>query len=190
MDNQLKDLEVMVSLFESKLSSLPEDIVNKYPPLSYIKLGDYSNINYDAVASNIINVANNEQVKETNNNNNKFSDNSLDKQIKTDIEIKDNENNSNNNNNNTIDTNTDNIKERSNTDKKEEDQKNDENENSPEKKLANMLSLFPQLEVLNKSLKLGIPSGAVLQKAKLNSIDDIVAKDFVDLYRIINPNVI
>ena len=40
IDKKIKEIDIMVSLLESKLNSLPEDITSKYPPLQQCSLND------------------------------------------------------------------------------------------------------------------------------------------------------
>ena len=62
-DNRLKNLEVMLSLLESKLNSLPPEITNSYPELIHISLND---VNPEIVKIN-------PALKNNNNNNNSNS---------------------------------------------------------------------------------------------------------------------
>lgn len=42
IDNKIKELEVMISLFESKLFSLPQEIIDKFPILKNIDIGNFN----------------------------------------------------------------------------------------------------------------------------------------------------
>lgn len=60
IDNKIKELEVMISLFESKLFSLPQEIVDKFPILKNIDIGNFNSdtLTYTVpieVPSNIVN---------------------------------------------------------------------------------------------------------------------------------------
>ena len=59
-DKKIKEIEIMVSLLEFKLNSLPPEITSKYPPLTYSCLND---INPQILSTNIYEIKSNE-VKE------------------------------------------------------------------------------------------------------------------------------
>lgn len=62
-DKKIKEIEIMVSLLESKLYSLPPEITSKYPPITYSSLND---INPHILSTNEYDVKNNEVKQEVN----------------------------------------------------------------------------------------------------------------------------
>ena len=71
-DNKLKNIDVMLTLLESKLHSLPEDITRTYPELTHISINDVNpeililNYNYNPASENQINNNHSQGNKETN----------------------------------------------------------------------------------------------------------------------------
>lgn len=152
-DKKMNDLEIMTTLFEAKLESLPDEIKSQYPPLQECSLDDVNPVFSPNSNNNI-------QSSEERDNSNK------------DEEIK------NKNKENVIEG----EKDKKEGDKKEEDKKKDEEgekkdeegekeELSPIEDLQNFLSKNMQFESLFKSLKFGVPFERISQKAKLNGVD-------------------
>ena len=145
-DKKMNDLEIMTTLFEAKLESLPDEIKSQYPPLQECSLDDVN------------------PVFSSNSNNNIQSSEERDNSNK-DEEIK------NKNKENVIEGEED----KKEGDKKEDDKKDDEEgekeELSPIEDLENFLSKNMQFEALFKMLKVGVPIYGVSQKAKLNGLD-------------------
>ena len=150
----------MVSLFESKLNSLPNEIVNKYPQLKSIEIGNFSSDKFIVPTTTI-----------TNNDNNIFNNNSsiqqnfdksplIHKKLSEPI----------------VEVN-------------EVAESVEEKELTPQEKLQKLVNENPQLEVLVKSLKIGIPVNAVMQKAKMQAIDTVLAEELITIYKLVNPNI-
>ena len=147
-DKKMNDLEIMTTLFESKLESLPEEIKSSYPPLQPCSLDDV---------------------------NPTFSGNSNNNMQRS--EEKQNESNQNESNQNEEikNENKEGVIEGE-GDKKDEDKKEDEGEGekeelSPEEDLNNFLNKYPSYFNLYRMLKLGVPYVGVSQKAQLNGFD-------------------
>ena len=145
-DKKMNDLEIMTTLFEAKLESLPDEIKSQYPPLQECSLDDVNPV-FSSNSNN--NIQSSEQRHESNQN----------EEIKTE------------NKENVIEGEED----KKEGDKKEEDKKEDEEgekeELSPIEDLENFLSKNMQFETLFKMLKVGVPLVGVSQKAKLNGLD-------------------
>ena len=145
-DKKMNDLEIMTTLFEAKLESLPDEIKSQYPPLQECSLDDVNPV-FSSNSNN--NIQSSEQRHESNQN----------EEIKTE------------NKENVIEGEED----KKEGDKKEEDKKEDEEgekeELSPIEDLENFLSKNMQFETLFKMLKVGVPIYGVSQKAKLNGLD-------------------
>ena len=147
-DKKMNDLEIMTTLFEAKLESLPDEIKSQYPPLQECSLDDVN------------------PVFSSNSNNNIQSSKQRDEEIKPE------------NKDNVIEGEEDKKKgDKKEEDKKkdEEGEKKDEEgekeELSPIEDLQNFLSKNMQFESLFKSLKFGVPFERISQKAKLNGVD-------------------
>ena len=145
-DKKMNDLEIMTTLFEAKLESLPDEIKSQYPPLQECSLDDVNPV-FSSNSNN--NIQSSEQRHESNQN----------EETKTE------------NKENVIEGEED----KKEGDKKEEDKKEDEEgekeELSPIEDLENFLSKNMQFETLFKMLKVGVPLVGVSQKAKLNGLD-------------------
>lgn len=152
----------MVSLFESKLNSLPNDIVNKYPQLKNIEIGNFTSDRFivPTTDTNIINTDSN------NFNNNSTIQHTFDKSPLIHKKLSEP----------IIEVN-------------EVAESVEEKELSPQEKLQKIVDQNPQLEVLVKSLKIGIPMNAVLQKAKMQAIDSTLAEELISIYKLVNPNI-
>ena len=182
MDNKLKEVEVMVSLFESKLNSLPSDITSKYPELQNYQLNDFSGLLQFQKDNNIQQVQNNgnENSNQINNNNNNNNNN--------------NSNSDQNNNQNISNINDRNQIPLENNEAPnnipEEVIKEEPAPETPYEKLQFLIKNNPdfELERLEKMLKLQIPSMAVLQKASMMGISKVLAAELIDLYKQVNPN--
>jgi hypothetical protein len=147
-DKKMNDLEIMTTLFEAKLESLPDEIKSQYPPLQECSLDDVN------------------PVFSSNSNNNIQSSKQRDEEIKPE------------NKDNVIEGEEDKKKgDKKEEDKKkdEEGEKKDEEgekeELSPIEDLQNFLSKNMQFESLFKSLKYGVHFVRISQQAKLNGVD-------------------
>ena len=151
-DKKMNDLEIMTTLFESKLESLPDEIKSTFPPLQQCSLDDVNPI---------------------------FSPNSNNNMQRS--EGKPSESNQNNDNKNENKEGAlEGEGEKKDEDKKDEDKKEEEKKEegegekedlSPEEDLNNFLNKNPSYENLYKMLKVGVPYAGVSQKSKLNGYD-------------------
>ena len=165
-DKKMSDLEIMTTLFEAKLESLPEEIKSTFPPLQPCSLDDV-NPNYSA------NNENNNNVQEKNEEINKAENQEENREM--------NEEEKKEENNNIIDE-----------DKKEEiiQENVDENkELSPQEELAQFLSEHSEIQNLYKMLKLGVPTVGVIQKAQLNQFNMDLVNELINKAKKVNPSI-
>lgn len=165
-DKKMSDLEIMTTLFEAKLESLPEEIKSTFPPLQPCSLDDV-NPNYSA------NNENNNNVQEKNEEINKAENQEENREM--------NEEEKKEENNNIIDE-----------DKKEEiiQENVDENkELSPQEELDQFLSEHSEIQNLYKMLKLGVPTVGVIQKAQLNQFNMDLVNELINKAKKVNPSI-
>ena len=165
-DKKMSDLEIMTTLFEAKLESLPEEIKSTFPPLQPCSLDDV-NPNYSA------NNENNNNVQEKNEEINKAENQEENREM--------NEEEKKEENNNIIDE-----------DKKEEiiQENVDENkELSPQEELDQFLSEHSEIQNLYKMLKLGVPTAGVIQKAQLNQFNMDLVNELIDKAKKVNSSI-
>ena len=165
-DKKMSDLEIMTTLFEAKLESLPEEIKSTFPPLQPCSLDDV-NPNYSA------NNENNNNVQEKNEEINKAENQEENREM--------NEEEKKEENNNIIDE-----------DKKEEiiQENVDENkELSPQEELDQFLSEHSEIQNLYKMLKLGVPTVGVIQKAQLNQFNMDLVNELINKAKKVNSSI-
>ena len=165
-DKKMSDLEIMTTLFEAKLESLPEEIKSTFPPLQPCSLDDV-NPNYSA------NNENNNNVQEKNEEINKAENQEENREM--------NEEEKKEEHNNIIDE-----------DKKEEiiQENVDENkELSPQEELDQFLSEHSEIQNLYKMLKLGVPTVGVIQKAQLNQFNMDLVNELINKAKKVNPSI-
>lgn len=165
-DKKMSDLEIMTTLFEAKLESLPEEIKSTFPPLQPCSLDDV-NPNYSA------NNENNNNVQEKNEEINKAENQEENREMQEEEKKEEN--------NNIIDE-----------DKKEEiiQENVDENkELSPQEELDQFLSEHSEIQNLYKMLKLGVPTVGVIQKAQLNQFNMDLVNELIDKAKKVNPSI-
>ena len=161
-DKKLDDLEIMTTLLEAKLNSLPEKITSTYPPLERCVLidiilkGSSENANVGGNGSSIPIPPPLQQPSS--------SDSDSDKDSKEKEKEKEN-----------IDG----------------EQPIDEGGNnlSPADDLEKFLNDNPQFTNLYKMLKLGVPVDGVKMKAKMNGIDMAKTEELIDKAQKVNPNI-
>ena len=167
-DKKMNDLEIMTTLFESKLDSLPDEIKSTYPPLQPCNLEDV-NPDYSSNLSQNTNIKKenerqeNEEKKEGEDNNNK---------------------NENEENNKEEEKNEGEIN-------KEEGGVPGEEENqlSPQEMLNKFLEQHSNLQNLYKMLKMGVPIIGVKQKAQINSINMDDVDELIELAKNVHGNI-
>ena len=165
-DKKMNDIEIMTTLFEAKLESLPEEIKSTFPPLQPCSLDDV-NPNFS------VNNENNNFVQEKNEEMNKAENKEENKEIQEEEKKEEN--------NNIIEE-----------EKKEEiiQENVDENkELSPQEELDQFLSEHTEIQNLYKMLKLGVPSVGVIQKAQLNQLNMDLVNELIDKAKKVFPSI-
>ena len=160
-DKKMNDLEIMTTLFESKLESLPDEIKSTFPPLQPCNLDD---VNPTFSASNL-----NPSIQQGNNPAQAQNENQ---------ENKENQENQEGEN-----------KEGNNEEEKKEEQPEEEKELTPEDELNKFLDEHEDLKQMYRMLKLGVPSFGVMQKAQMNGFDIDLVQELIDKAKKVNPNI-
>ena len=162
-DKKMNDLEIMTTLFESKLESLPDEIKSTFPPLQPCNLDD---VNPTFSASNL-----NPSIQQGNNPAQAQNENQ---------ENKENQEGENKEGNN---------EEGNNEEEKKEEQPEEEKELTPEDELNKFLDEHEDLKQMYRMLKLGVPSFGVMQKAQMNGFDIDLVQELIDKAKKVNPNI-
>ena len=164
-DKKLNDLEIMTTLFESKLESLPDEIKSTFPPLQPCNLDDV-NPNF---SSNVNPIIQDEKKEEENQEQNKENQENQE-------EDKKEENN--------------NEEEKKEETGAEGGEEGDNGEMSPQQELDKFLAEHGELQNIYKMLKLGVPSEGVIQKAKLNQLNMDLITQLIEIAKKLNPNIV
>ena len=162
-DKKMNDLEIMTTLFESKIESLPDEIKSTFPPLQPCNLDD---VNPTFSASNL-----NPSIQQGNNPAQAQNENQENKENQ-EGENKEGEN-----------------KEGNNEEEKKEEQPEEEKELTPEDELNKFLDEHEDLKQMYRMLKLGVPSFGVMQKAQMNGFDIDLVQELIDKAKKVNPNI-
>ena len=165
-DKKMNDLEIMTTLFESKLESLPDEIKSTFPPLQPCNLDD---VNPSFSASNV-----NPSIQQGNNPAQAQNENQENKENQ-EGENKENQEGEN--------------KEGNNEEEKKEEQPEEEKELTPEDELNKFLDEHEDLKQMYRMLKLGVPSFGVMQKAQMNGFDIDLVQELIDKAKKVNPNI-
>ena len=173
-DKKLNDLEIMTTLLEAKLNSLPEKITSTYPPLQPVDLPGLTptisipipDTNYDlnSGSGSSVPVPPPEPPK---------SD--LDNQTAKNKKLNENAENDENDGQQPLENQT-------------EGEGGGENL-SPQDALENFLKAHEKYRNLNKMLNLGVPSIQIRQKAKMNGFDMDVLEELISLAQKVNPSI-
>ena len=161
-DKKMNDLEVMTTLFEAKLDSLPDEIKSTYPPLQPCNLDDVNPV---------------------------FSGNSNNN---IQPEQKENEQNKNEEvqNENKVEGEEDKKEEKKDGQGEGENAAGEEqNELSPEEDLKQFLDNNRGMESLFKMLKFGVPVRQAEQKVKINGLDLDLFYELVEKAKRVYPNI-
>ena len=168
-DKKMNDLEIMTSLFEAKLESLPDEIKSTFPPLQECNLDDVNpvfsinnaNPNPPPSGQN----ANEQEKKEEGQNEGENKENPAEGETK-EGENKEEE-------------------------KKEDENKEEENteELSPEEDLNKFLEKNSSFQTLYKMLKVGVPILGVKQKAQLNGFNMDIFNEMVAKAQKVHSNI-
>ena len=167
-DKKMNDLEIMTSLFEAKLESLPDEIKSTYPPLQQCNLDDVNpvfsvNANVNPPSSEQ-NTNETEKKEETQNEN----ENKQEEQ-KNEEEKKEGEG------------------EGEGEGGGEEEQK--QGDLTPEEDLNQFLNQHSEFQTLFKMLKVGVPVIGAKQKAQLNGLDMDLFNEMIEKAQKVHPNI-
>jgi len=162
-DKKMNDLEIMTTLFEKKLESLPDDIKSTFPELQQCSLDDVNPVfSLNEGENKKIEEAPQEQKKEGEENNNN-EENKENKEVKEGEVVEE---------------------------KKEEEKVEDANEElNPEEDLKKFLDQNSSFQNLYKMLKVGVPVFGVKQKAQINGFNMDLFEEMVNKIRKVNPNI-
>ena len=163
-DKKLDNLEIMTTLLEAKLNSLPEKITSTYPPLERCVLIDIilkgSSQNYNVG----VNEGNGSSIPPPD------QPHSSDTESEPEEKEKENE------------------KEKKKMDGEQPIAEGGDNI-SPEDDLEKFLNDNPKFRDLYKMLKLGVPIAGVKMKAKMNGIDMAKTEELIDKAQKVNHNI-
>lgn len=180
-DNKLKELEVMVSLFESKLNSLPSDITSKFPEMTSEKLGDFTNL----TQINNVNNANINTASQDNAANSNCSQTNVNPQPPQNLDS----------NNNQIQQTTEQQQPEQNvTNQNNENVENNQNpeeevvEETPQSKIDKLIDEDKRLERVYKAAMRKIPSYSLIPQARMSGVSEESITQLLDLYKQIDIN--
>ena len=163
-DKKMNDLEIMTTLFEAKLESLPDEIKSTYPPLQTCSLDDV-NPTFSGNSNNNIQRTEEKPIESNQNEEIKKEGVIEGEEGKKDEDKKEEEK------------------------KKEEEGEGEKEELSPEEDLKNFLNKNSSYENLYRMLKVGVPYVGVSQKAKLNGYDMDLFNEMYEKAKKVNPNI-
>ena len=170
-DKKMNDLEIMTSLFEAKLESLPDEIKSTYPPLQQCNLDD---VNPVFTASANVNPPSSEQntnqtenKEETQNENENKPEEEKNEEEKNEEEKKEGEGEGEGGG--------------------EEEQK--QGELTPEEDLNQFLNQHNEFQTLFRMLKVGVPIIGAKQKAQLNGLDMDLFNEMIEKAQKVHPNI-
>ena len=181
-DTKLNDLDVMTTLLEAKLNSLPEKITSTYPPLEEVNLDDI----------NPINIQNPSEVGD-----NSGQDSNVISGSGSGVPVPPPPpppppipGTQHQNQLNPIKEEPDKEKEgaEEGEQKPPEEGGGNEEELSPEEVLENFLKEHESFRNIYKMLKMGVPSMQVEMKAKMNGLDPALLSELIDKAKKVNPN--
>ena len=167
-DKKMNDLEIMTSLFEAKLESLPDEIKSTYPPLQQCNLDDVNpvfttsaNVNPPSSEQNTNQTENKEETQNENEN--------KPEEEKNEEEKKEGEG------------------EGEGEGGGEEEQK--QGELTPEEDLNQFLNQHNEFQTLFRMLKVGVPIIGAKQKAQLNGLDMDLFNEMIEKAQKVHPNI-
>ena len=181
-DTKLNDLDVMTTLLEAKLNSLPEKITSTYPPLEEVNLDDI----------NPINIQNPSEVVD-----NSGQDSNVISGSGSGVPVPPPPpppppipGTQHQNQLNPIEEEPDKEKEgaEEGEQKPPEEGGGNEEELSPEEVLENFLKEHESFRNIYKMLKMGVPSMQVEMKAQMNGLDPALLSELIDKAKKVNPN--
>ena len=174
-DKKLDDLEIMTTLLEAKLNSLPEKITSTYPPLEPCKLEDINPVNLDQI-----------QTSSSNTNVTEGTGSSIPPPPPPPNTNGENQDRQVNAGYPDLDQNPppDNI------DANQETGNAEGGDNlSPDEDLEKFLKENEQFRNLYKMLKLGVPVAGVEQKAKMNGINMDKLHELIEKVHKVDPSI-
>ena len=158
-DKKLNDLEVMTTLFEAKLESLPDEIKSTYPPLQPCSLDDVNPV-FSGNSNNNIDPNKNKKVQ---NGKNKNEEEGGEKTEEAEGEGEEAEG--------------------------EGEGGGEQNELSPEEDLKQFLDKNTGFQNIFRMLKVGVPIISAEQKVKLNGFDMDLFNELVEKAKKVYPNI-
>ena len=158
-DKKMNDLEVMTTLFEAKLESLPDEIKSTYPPLQPCSLDDVNPV-FSGNSNNNIDPNKNKKVQ---NGKNKNEEEGGEKTEEAEGEGEEAEG--------------------------EGEGGGEQNELSPEEDLKQFLDKNTGFQNIFKMLKVGVPIISAEQKVKLNGFDMDLFNELVEKSKKVYPNI-
>ena len=165
-DKKLNDLEIMTTLLEAKLNSLPEKITSTYPQLQQCNLDDVNPIINNPVIVENVNESESGPVPPPSS---PPYVNEIAQNNKNEEDKKENENGEQ---------------------PKEGEGEGGEGEGGdPAENLENFLKSHENYRNLYKMIKMGVPIMAVEQKAKVNGFDMDLLEVLIDKAKKVNPNI-
>ena len=167
-DKKLNDLDIMTTLIEAKLNSLPEKITSTYPPIQQVSLDDLNPI----INDNPIPMSSGEVISGSGNG----------VPVPPPPPPPPGPNNEG-----PVQNNQENAVKNENEEKPAEGEGEGENV-SPEEDLENFLKQNEKFRNLYKMLKMGVPTAAVEQKAKMNGFDTNILEKLIEKARKVDPN--
>ena len=181
-DKKLDDLEIMTTLLEAKLNSLPEKITSTYPPLENCELHDINIVN-----NPIQEYSSNSNINVVEGTGSSIPPPPPDPQMNGKNQNQQSNENKNyttldQNNSNNLVQNSRNV---------EEDQQNIEGGDNvdPAEDLEKFLKENEKFKNLYTMLKLGVPVAGVEQKAKMNGINMDKVHELIEKVRKVMPNI-
>ena len=161
-DKKLNDLEVMTTLFETKLESLPDEIKSTYPPLQPCSLDDVNPM-FSGYSNN--NIQSEQKENEQNKNEEVQNENKNEEEggEKKEEEKKEGEG--------------------------EGEGGGEQNELSPEEDLKQFLDKNTTFQNIYKMLKVGVPIISCEQKVKLNGFDMDLFYELVEKAKKVHPSI-
>ena len=164
-DNKLKELEVMVSLFESKLNSLPQEVTSTYPDLVNFQINDFSEDNSFPIQNTNTNVQINNQPQ-------------IQPQPETQPQINQQSSTEINNTKEVI------------VDQATQQVLPDNNENqegikelTDQEKLDQFLKDNPNCEKAYKAMKMKVPSSRLIPQARLSGVKESTILELIELHK-------
>ena len=181
-DKKLDDLEIMTTLLEAKLNSLPEKITSTYPPLENCELHDINIVN-----NPIQEYSSNSNINVVEGTGSSIPPPPPDPQMNGENQ---NQQSNENKNYTTLDQNNSNNLVQNSRNVEEGQQNTEGGDNlDPAEDLEKFLKENEKFKNLYTMLKLGVPVAGVEQKAKMNGINMDKVHELIEKVRKVMPNI-